>query len=134
MQAFEPHWLILVVAGVLLACSALLSLALAVQVRELKRKDQLLEAAIRGLRAELSQKSRPSTGVDERQLRIERQLDQLRSRQDDLELQAANARPYGQAMKLVEGGANVDELVASCGLSRGEAELVASLYRLEKAS
>jgi hypothetical protein len=35
---------------------------------------------------------------------------------------------YSQAIKLLENGVSIDELIVSCGISRAEAELLASVY------
>jgi len=38
-------------------------------------------------------------------------------------------RPYSQASQLVNHGADIDELVETCGLTRGEAELLVMMQR-----
>ena len=42
-------------------------------------------------------------------------------------------RPYESAIRLVQQGAGVDELVSSCGISISEAELIRTMHRLDKA-
>lgn len=39
------------------------------------------------------------------------------------------ATPYSQAIQLARDGREVADLTASCGISRGEAELIVALYR-----
>lgn len=127
-------WIILSFSGLLLACTGLVTLLLAIQLRELRRRDQLKDAAIDALRVELRALQRPvATGTDERQLRIERQLEQLRVRQERLEMQAAESQSYNQAIDWVRRGAGTEELVSKLGLSRGEAELVLALHRASAA-
>ncbi len=55
------------------------------------------------------------------------------SRQDQLEGGINREQPYHHAIALVKKGASVDELMATCGLARGEAELVGNLYGDEQA-
>ncbi len=54
------------------------------------------------------------------------------SRQDQLEGGISREQPYHHAIALVKKGASVDELMATCGLARGEAELVGNLYGNEQ--
>jgi len=69
-------------------------------------------------------------GVGTRVQDVEGKLAQTIERQD--ELAKVNHDPqtklYGHAMKMVELGASVDDLVAECDLARGEAELLVSLH------
>ena len=65
-----------------------------------------------------------SKGVDKRLARMEKKLRLQTDRQDKLELHEPNLQAYGQAARLVRKGADADELVDTCGLSRGEAELI----------
>jgi hypothetical protein len=37
--------------------------------------------------------------------------------------------PYAQAIRLAQSGADSDAICGECGLSRGEADLIVSLYR-----
>ncbi len=129
--ALESGWLILSVTGALLTCTGLLFLSLTRQVGELRRRDQMHEAALISLRADVQTRARNAPRTpNERQLWMERQLDQLRSRQDQLELSAPESQAYSQAMQRVKQGAGVDELIAELGLSRGEAELIQTVHRM----
>ena len=76
--------------------------------------------------------------VGERLNRFEQELNgvkarqqELGSRQDKLDLAEPEARTFDQAVKMVRKGASVDELVEICGLSRGEAELIAMMHRMD---
>ncbi|RMF13042.1 MAG: DUF2802 domain-containing protein, partial [Gammaproteobacteria bacterium] len=41
---------------------------------------------------------------------------------------------YNEAVRLLQMGASLDELVDACGLSRAEAELIAALQRADQVS
>jgi TolA-binding protein len=77
-----------------------------------------------------------AVNVGERINQLEQRLRQLSLRQDELGMQQnhteGDMRSFVQATKMVRKGASVDELVEMCGLSRGEAELIAMMQRLEK--
>jgi len=44
------------------------------------------------------------------------------------------ARPYESAIRLVQQGAGVEELISSCGLSTSEAELIRTMHSFDKVS
>jgi len=69
-----------------------------------------------------------SVGAGDYLLRLEQQVRRLTERQDQIEMRTSGDRPYTQAIQMVQRGANVTELVSRCGLTRGEAELIAMLH------
>ena len=70
-----------------------------------------------------------SIGMGNRLLAIERKLDITVEKQQELENRDPSVLAYNQAAKLMEMGADVDDLVRSCGIGRPEAELMALLHR-----
>jgi hypothetical protein len=80
-------------------------------VRELKR----LEKALRQTRERL--------GMTERRVR------EAMERQDRLEMMAPSTERFRHAIALVQRGAGAEELMATCRLPRGEAELLYLLHR-----
>lgn len=68
-----------------------------------------------------------AVGVARRLNRIEGKLRIQNERQDKLELNEPSLQVYGQAARMAKQGADLDELVNTCGLSRGEAELIVML-------
>lgn len=88
--------------------------------RQLAGMENQLQNQANDLRAMFS----ASKGVDKRLARIEKKVKIQHQRQDKLELHEPNLQSYGQAAKMVRKGADADELVDTCGLSRGEAELI----------
>ena len=130
VELLQQPWLLLSASGALLTGAGILVLALMRQLRDLRLRDQAREAAIESLRQEMRQQRAPAPRTpDERQLRLERQVDELRARQERLELQTLEAHTYQQAVDWVRRGADVDQLVSKLGLSHGEAELVKALNR-----
>jgi hypothetical protein len=76
--------------------------------------------------------------VGEKVSRIEHQLHQLDERQevldqrqDQISMSGGERQSFDQAIKLAKKGAAVGELVDLCGLSKGEAELLAMMQRME---
>ncbi|MEN8128922.1 MAG: DUF2802 domain-containing protein [Pseudomonadota bacterium] len=59
---------------------------------------------------------------------IEVQLKTIRTRLRQLDLREPQAIPYNHAITMVKRGAAVHDLIAACGLSQGEAELIIAVH------
>ena len=59
---------------------------------------------------------------------IEKRSRRLTERLEQLELREQNQRQYEQAIKLIKRGSSVEEVMASCGLNRGEVELITTMH------
>lgn len=59
---------------------------------------------------------------------IEIQLKTIRTRLRQLDLREPQAIPYNHAITMVKRGAAVHDLIAACGLSQGEAELIIAVH------
>ena len=70
-----------------------------------------------------------SAGVGQRLQELEQQLCLLAERQDQAAMREPENQPFALAIKLARRGATLEELMSSCGLPRGEAELVVMLHR-----
>ena len=75
-----------------------------------------------------------TVGVDRRIVVLESQSRRFELRQESLENQKKDERPYGEAIQMVHKGATAESLVGKLGLSRSEAELVVMLHGVRKAS
>jgi len=84
---------------------------------------------IHQLEQELGALCNASVGAGEHVLRLEQQMQRIIERQNGLEMRSVGDRPYNQASQLVNKGANIDDLVDTCGLTRGEAELLVMMQR-----
>lgn len=60
---------------------------------------------------------------------LHEQVDRLQKELDQLKAQQAAVTPYTHAIQMAQQGLNVNEVAASCGISRGEAELIVALHR-----
>ncbi|MBI5039715.1 MAG: DUF2802 domain-containing protein [Gammaproteobacteria bacterium] len=93
------------------------------------REDQTLRQ-----RDDFAAMCKASVGAGDHLVRLEQQVRRLIERQDQIEMRTSGDRPYTQAIQMVQHGADVTELIANCGLTRGEAELIAMLHGVAKAS
>jgi len=83
-------------------------------VASLEPKFEALESEIETLREQL--------------LNFKEQLDQLKAAPQP-QTNTSSFSPYSQAIQLAQQGAEVDEVAANCGISRGEAELIVAMHR-----
>ncbi|MCB1760007.1 MAG: DUF2802 domain-containing protein [Gammaproteobacteria bacterium] len=112
-----------------LAALLWLALRLCRQQREISR----LHACIDTLAAEVGALCSGAAGVDRRVALLESHGRRLDLRQESLENQHHEERPYGEAIQLVQKGTSASGLVEKLGLSRSEAELVAMLHGARRA-
>ena len=124
-------WIAIIgLGGVLICCL----LALAYIIRDQGRKLKEIQVPLDSLGATLNALCAGAVGVDRRLSSLEKQGRDLGHRQDSMESQKQNDRPYGEAIQLVHRGATLDRLVAELGLSHSEAELVVMLHGMKQAS
>lgn len=104
-----------------------------------RRETRQRAAALQTVQNDLRALCNASMAMGERVRQAERQLQQLAeqqkafgARQEELQRVDETGHGYEQAIKLAQKGASVDDLMDVCGLTRGEAELVAMVHRLGK--
>lgn len=70
-----------------------------------------------------------AVGISHRLNSLEGNLQDLNVRQDSTEMKEPGFASYSHAIKMVEMGGSIEDVVKSCGLNRAEAELVSVLHR-----
>lgn len=119
------HWLIIIlltaVLGVSVCCFVLF--------RRLQQHERRHQALINVLRNEIQAMTNSSIGMGRRLIEVEQKLNLTADKQLELENRDPNALAYNQATRLMEMGADVDDLVQNCGIGRPEAELMALLHK-----
>ena len=116
-----------------------LTAVVAVQHRLLDRSRQhaaelgdslrLAQDRVQQIEQELGALCSASVGAGDRLMRLEQQMRRINERQSTLEMRSVGERPYAQASELVHKGADIEELMETCGLTRGEAELLVMMQR-----
>lgn len=104
------------------------------QNSRLRSRLQHSEENFMALRNDISALCSGAVGLGEHLAQLEQRAVQLTQRQENIEMQGPSSQSYRHARKLVGKGADLDEVIADCGLARGEAELVALAHRIKKAS
>lgn len=97
--------------------------------RRLARQQRNYEALLNVLRNEIKLTNSGAMGMGRRLKHVEQRLNITVEKQQELENRDPGALAYNQAAKLMEMGADVDDLIGACGIARPEAELMALLHR-----
>lgn len=92
------------------------------------------EAELLRLQTELSHFGAGGELTAGRQLEMAERVALLAEQQEQLMLRDDNAGPYLQAIRLAQRGEDTESLIESCGLSRGEAELISRLHGSDRAT
>ncbi len=119
-------WALTILAVVLLGVQGLLN------ARNIRRLRQQLRTNTENMVRELHATSSGSMGVGNRLVACERELHELRVRFDEMRQNDPLRVSYDEASRLVDLGADIDDLMNTCGISRPEAELVSALRRRQK--
>lgn len=120
---------------VVLALLSVIALAgCALLYRRVKETEKRQQALIGLLRNEIAAITNASIGMGRRVVEVENKLNITAEKQLELENRDPGTMAFNQAARLMEMGANVDDLVESCGIGRPEAELMALLHQELKAT
>ncbi|MEX2474337.1 DUF2802 domain-containing protein [Marinobacter sp.] len=120
-------WILTVATLGLMAVQGILSR------REVRRLRSQLKNRCETLGRELHATTSGSMGVGQRLVTCERQLHELRGALDEMRQNDPLRISYDEASRLVDLGADIDDLMNTCGISRPEAELVSALRKREAA-
>jgi hypothetical protein len=99
------------------------------QIAELAYDGSDLRERLKQIEQEIGALCSASMGAGEHVVRLEQQVQRIVERQNQIDMRINLERPYSQASQLVTRGADIEELVETCGLSRGEAELLVMMQR-----
>ncbi|MFT6913965.1 MAG: hypothetical protein ACJAWL_000251 [Motiliproteus sp.] len=121
-------WLWIVVALLAIGLLSVLFGLLRLQHR-LRLQQRSFQALLNILRNEIRITNSGAMGMGRRLKQVEQRLNLTAEKQLEMENRDPGAMAYNQAAKLMEMGADVDDLIGSCGLARPEAELMALLHR-----
>lgn len=116
-------WILSASALILLLGQALVS------QRQIRALRQQVKDRCDTLGRELHATGSGSMGVGHRVVACERQLHELRGIIEEMRQNDPLRISYDEASRLVELGADIDDLMNTCGISRPEAELVSALRK-----
>ncbi len=95
---------------------------------ELKQVTAMQQKQLKDLSHELQAMTSAAYGVGKRINQLSAQLRELDDRQEEFDLKEQGAQSMQQAIALVHKGASIEELMETCEMSRGEAELLIMVH------
>lgn len=95
--------------------------ALTLLIKESDRQRETVKRELQELRS-------GTIGVGRRMLELEKRTSKQDARLDEVNQQDPQAKLYSRAMKMVDLGASIDELIQECELPKAEAELIIRLH------
>lgn len=112
---------------------ALVAVQGVIQGRQIRQLKASLKDRCDTLGRELHASTSGNVGMGQRLVSCERQLHELRTTLDEMRQNDPLRISYDEASRLVDLGADIDDLMNTCGISRPEAELVSALKRRQAA-
>ena len=124
MLASIPHWIVLVsLAANLTVCVAFL-----LHLRQQRRSIHSLGNQVSQVNEQLLMLSDSGKGVGRKVVALDQRLKHTERKQQELEANDVQQVSYNEAARLLSLGADVEDLVTTCGLSRAEADLIKVLH------
>ena len=114
---------LVVVSGLALVLGAGASLSCWMVTKRMRRVSRRAQEMVSLVERDLRLSALTAKDTDSRVGTSERHARTLKDAQHHLESRSSGAANYGQAITLVRRGWGIEDLISSCGLTRGEAEL-----------
>ena len=118
--------------SLLLVGSVVIMLLAWTAIRSLRKQNRKQQQALAAVKNDLRALTTAAVSVGERLLEVERRQRRLAERQEQVDIYESANQPYDHAIRMVEKGASVEQLVEVCGLSTNEAELLHMMHRFDK--
>ncbi len=94
------------------------------ELKQLKQYTVLQQKQLKELAHEVQTMTNAAHGVGKRINILSGQMRELDDRQEEFDLKEQGSQAMHQAIALAQKGATIDELMDTCDMSRGEAELL----------
>lgn len=129
-ESMKPEYILMFTVG----CLALFFFL--VQARIIRRQNSRitdLDKQVEQLSSTINALCSGAVGVNKRVVKLERSGRDLVHRQESIESIHTDDRPYGEAIQMVQKGADASRLVDELGMSVSEADLLVMLHGMKKA-
>jgi hypothetical protein len=134
MDYLSQPWLISLIAVSL--CMAIGLGVAAIHIRRLYRVQHAMELIVKELiktrdssKKKFGELQSVSLGTGQKLIELERKLVSLNEVQQEMSVQTPENKLYSRAVKMVELGAGIEEIMSECELPKAEAELLLSLHK-----
>ncbi|KRS22745.1 hypothetical protein AAY72_01095 [Alishewanella sp. WH16-1] len=105
---------------------------LTAQLESVQQQKASLQTETEELRAGVIGVGQRVLVIQEQQQRLQQELAELQEQQQALALSDPESKIYSRAVKMVELGADLEEIIRECELPRAEAELLFNLHRQKR--
>lgn len=105
---------------------------LTAQLESVQQQKASLQTETEELRAGVIGVGQRVLVIQEQQQRLQQDLAELQEQQQALALSDPESKIYSRAVKMVELGADLEEIIRECELPRAEAELLFNLHRQKR--
>lgn len=102
------------------------------KLRHMKEAVQLQKQQIEALKNDVRALFSGAVGGDSRLHKLETRSRRITERQEQIENNKQTERPYEQAIRMVHQGSKVEDIMAVCHLSKGEADLIIMMHGAKK--
>lgn len=136
MDIILQQWLPVVISGLIAITAAVLINRERQARKALEVKFSAIEKVLKNnrlqhesLTKQFNELRTGSLGMSNKLVDMVEQLEQVEERQNEIAMNDSGGRLYSRASKMVELGADVNELMKECDLPKAEAELLLSLQK-----
>lgn len=105
---------------------------LTAQLESVQQQKASLQTETEELRAGVIGVGQRVLVIQEQQQRLQQELAELQEQQQAIALSDPESKIYSRAVKMVELGADLEEIIRECELPRAEAELLFNLHRQKR--
>ncbi len=98
------------------------------ELKQVKQYTAMQQKQLKELAHELQTMTNAAYGVGKRINVLAGQIRELDDRQEEFDLKDQGSQSMTQAIALAQKGASIDELMETCDMSRGEAELLMMVH------
>lgn len=105
---------------------------LTAQLESVQQQKASLQTETEELRAGVIGVGQRVLVIQEQQQHLQQELAELQEQQQALALSDPESKIYSRAVKMVELGADLEEIIRECELPRAEAELLFNLHRQQR--
>jgi uncharacterized protein (DUF3084 family) len=105
---------------------------LTAQLESLQQQKTALQTETEELRAGVIGVGQRVLVMQEQQQRLKQEFAELQEQQQAIALSDPESKIYSRAVKMVELGADLEEIIRECELPRAEAELLFNLHRQKR--
>ena len=136
MDIILQQWLPVVISGLIAITAAVLISRERQAQKALEVKFSAIEKVLKNnrlqhesLTKQFNELRTGSLGMSNKLVDMVEQLERIEERQNEIAMNDSGGRLYSRASKMVELGADVNELMKECDLPKAEAELLLSLQK-----